>query len=82
MTDLQRRVQEYIAAKANLSREQIAPETSLITSGFIDSFLVVDIVFFLEEISGVRIPDDYVTPDHLDSLALMQNLVDRLRASP
>jgi acyl carrier protein len=78
MTDLQLRVQEYIAGRAHLPRDVIAPETSLITSGLIDSFLVVDIVRFLEDISGVHIPDDYITPDHLDSLALMQKLVDRL----
>jgi len=78
MTDLQLRVQEYIAVRARLPRDQIEPETLLITSGLIDSFLVVDIVRLLEDISGVRVPDDYVTPDHLDSLALMQNLIDRL----
>jgi acyl carrier protein len=81
MTNLQLRVQEYIASRARLSRDQISPETLLITSGLIDSFLVVDIVRFLEDISGVRIPDDDITPDHLDSLTLMQNLVDRLVGS-
>jgi acyl carrier protein len=81
MTDSQVRIEEYIAAKANVSRELITPET-LITSGLVDSFLVVDIVSFLEQLSGIRIQDDYVTPDHLDSLSLMQNLVDSFRAAP
>jgi acyl carrier protein len=81
MTELQLRVRDYIATRARLSREQIGPRTLLITSGLIDSFLVVDIVAFLETAAGVHIPDDYVTPDHLDSLSLMQELLDRLLGS-
>jgi len=81
MTDLQLRVREYIAARAHVSADHIEPETLLITSGLIDSFLVVEIVRFLEDISGVRIPDDFITPDHLDSLTLIQNLVDSLVGS-
>jgi acyl carrier protein len=52
-------------------------ETSLIESGVIDSTGVLELVAFVERRFGVRIEDEEVTPEHLDTIRRIENLVAR-----
>ena len=52
----------------------------LIDRGFIDSMALLKITTFIEEQTGLRVPDDEVTPDNFQSVADMDRLVARLRA--
>jgi acyl carrier protein len=52
----------------------------LIDRGFIDSMALLKITTFIEERTGLRVPDDEVTPDNFQSVADMDRLVARLRA--
>ena len=52
----------------------------LIDRGLIDSIALLKITTFIEERTGLRIPDDDVTPENFQSVADMDRLVTRLRA--
>lgn len=58
---------------------RIDESTPLIDGALIDSMGLLQIVTFLEEQTGVRIPDDAVIPDNFQTVRDMQRMVDELR---
>ncbi len=60
--------------------EPLGPTDALIERGLLDSTTVMMIMNFLEDRTGVRIPDEDVTPDNFESVASITSMVDRLRA--
>ena len=61
------RIQELIG-KPGLVLEE---DTPLVSSGLIDSMALVDLLFELENITGMRIPAGKVQPKDMDSVAKM-----------
>jgi acyl carrier protein len=59
----------------------ITDTTALIEGGIIDSMGLMQIVAFLEERAGVRVPDDDVTPDNFETIEAIDRLVSRLQAA-
>lgn len=51
--------------------------TSLVKSGWVDSFGVVEIVAFIESEYGVRLPDSEVAPENFENLATIRALIER-----
>ena len=80
MTEFQQRVREYIARESRLPASSIDVDTELISSGLVDSFVVVGLVAFLEETLGTRVPTQFVTIEHLNSLELIDALAGQLKA--
>jgi acyl carrier protein len=58
--------------------EPIDDATPLIDEGILDSMGLMQIVAFLEERAGVRVPDDEVTPDNFATIDSIDRMVDRL----
>jgi len=54
--------------------------TRLIDSGLIDSMGLMQIIAFIEEQTGVRIPDEEVMPENFQTVDSMERLITRLRA--
>ncbi|MCI0399377.1 MAG: acyl carrier protein [Chloroflexi bacterium] len=54
---------------------KIAPETSLIDSGIIDSLSLIRLILFIEERFGLSIEDHEVVPDNFDSLQSLKALI-------
>jgi acyl carrier protein len=52
----------------------------LIDSGYIDSMGLMQLTTFIEERTGVRIPDDEVVPDNFQTVASIVQLITRLKA--
>jgi acyl carrier protein len=50
---------------------QLSAESSLIKSGLVDSFALVDVLLKLEEVTNMRIPASKVQPKDLDTVNLM-----------
>ncbi|MGE0461426.1 MAG: acyl carrier protein [Vicinamibacterales bacterium] len=48
--------------------QSIAPDESLVQRGVIDSTGVLELVSFLEQRYGIRVADEEITTDNLDSL--------------
>jgi len=51
----------------------------LIDHGVIDSMGLLQIMTFIEERTGVRVPDDEVTPENFQSVSAIDQLVTRLK---
>ena len=58
----------------------LPPSASLIEAGIIDSTGVLELVGFLEERYGLRIADDELVPENLDSIDNVVRFVERKRA--
>ena len=53
------------------SSVQLTPDSSLVASGLIDSFALVDILTKLEDVTNMRIPAGKVQPKDMDTVNLM-----------
>ena len=55
----------------------IAEDETLISSGLVDSFSLVDLALFVEDKFGVRIDDTELKADTFDTLAQLSDLISR-----
>jgi acyl carrier protein len=65
----------YFSNKLRLNTNQIGPDTSLFTSGLIDSFSMVELVLFIEESCGIRMKPSEINLDNLDSIERILSFV-------
>ena len=68
--------------RQNLTRDaqNIAPDDSLIDSGIVNSMGLIRIVNFIEQQTGVRIPDTMITPDNFETINAIESTVDEARS--
>jgi acyl carrier protein len=59
----------------------VDPEENLFDRGIIDSIGLVSLISVVEAESGVRVPDEQVTPENFESVAAMERLAERLRTT-
>ena len=59
----------------NQSENIIQPNETLISSGLIDSFSLVDLAIIIEELYGVRIEDYELNADAFDNLSQLADLI-------
>ena len=57
----------------------VREDTPLIEKGIVDSMGLMQIMGFVEERTGVRIPDDDVRPANFATVTAITSLVERLR---
>jgi acyl carrier protein len=60
---------------------QLAPDASLLEAGVIDSTGVLELVGFLEQTYGIRIEDDELLPENLDTINGIVAFVEQKRAA-
>jgi acyl carrier protein len=58
-------------------RMRIGANQSLISSGFIDSLSLLQLISYIEEEFDVTIDDSDVTPDNFETISLMKELIER-----
>lgn len=58
-----------------LPNRAIEPDEALISSGLIDSFSLVDVALFVEDIYDVRIDDTELNADTFDTLNELADLI-------
>jgi acyl carrier protein len=56
---------------------RIAPDTDFLEHGILDSTGVLELIGFLEEKFGIRVEDDEVVPDNLNSLEKITRYIAR-----
>ncbi len=66
-------VENFLFEEAGSLKE----DTSFLESGIIDSTGVLELVSFLEERFGIRVEDDELVPENLDSIENVANYVAR-----
>ena len=57
----------------------VGEEDSLIQRGVLDSIGLLQIMTFIEQEVGVRVPDDEVLPENFETVRQIDELVQRLR---
>lgn len=76
----------FTAALATYIQENLAAgtpireDTPLIDGGILDSMSLMDVVMFVEQRTGVQVPDDEVVPENFQTVASIARMVQRLQA--
>lgn len=80
---VERDVREFLATNYFLGDDpaQLAGSSSLIEAGLIDSTGVLELVGYLEEQFGIRITNEELLPENLDSIENIVGFVERKRQS-
>ena len=77
-TEIKDHVREFISNNfGSIYRLEIGDDDSLIEKGILDSTAVLEMLEFLEESYVIRIEDDEVIPENLDSLNRIELFVKR-----
>jgi acyl carrier protein len=66
-------VENFLFGNAN----GLADDTSFLEAGILDSTGVLEVVAFMEQQFGVRVDDDELTPENLDSISSIGAFVSR-----
>jgi acyl carrier protein len=76
---IEKQIREFLAANFFLGDDPaaLAGSASLIEAGIIDSTGVLELVGFLEETFDIRIDDDDLVPENLDSIDNIVRFVTR-----
>lgn len=73
-------LEKYIATQIlKQPNRKISPDESLLTSGLIDSFSLMDLALFVEDTYGVRIEDTELNSNMFDNLAQLASLIESRR---
>ena len=74
-------IENYIAAQIlKQPTRKIAAHESLISSGLIDSFSLMDLALFVEDTFGVRIEDTELNANTFDNLTQLASLIESRKA--
>lgn len=68
MTELERDVRGFIADNFILTGDGLAGDASLTQQGVLDSMGVLELIMFLEQRFGMKVPDEDTLPENLDSV--------------
>ena len=74
---LKRFIQDNLAQERSL---KIEDDFRLIEQGILDSMSMVELIGFIEQESGLRVPDHEVVPDNFRTLSAIEDMVQRLRS--
>src|SRR5664280_241364 len=58
-----------------LHREEVTSHTDLLEEGLLDSLLLVELIFQIEDRYGVRFESEHVSPDNFRTVYAIANLV-------
>jgi acyl carrier protein len=76
--EIKQRVRRFVVENFYISDPaEISDETLLVSSGYIDSTGMLEVISFLESEFGIRISDQETTPANLDSVARIEAFVTR-----
>ena len=72
------KVREYIVENFLFGEgESLKEDTSFLDEGIIDSTGILELVMFLEETYGIKIEDDELVPENMDSLQNIAQYLER-----
>ncbi len=84
MHGIKEQVRNYILDNflMGLKVNDIQEDTSFLDIGIIDSTGVIELISFLEETYGIRVEDEEMVPENLDSLKNVERYVAQKMALP
>lgn len=72
-----RKVHAYIVENLLFDASEIDDETSLVEAGILDSTAAMELVAFLESEFALKITDEDLVPENLDSIRKIKSFVER-----
>lgn len=80
---VEQRIRDYILNNYLFTDDPSALDSrdSFLERGIIDSTGIMEVIFFLEQEFGVRVEDDEMTPENLDSVNSIVRFIGRKRAA-
>jgi acyl carrier protein len=82
MQDVQQRVRQFVVENFYVSDpSEVGDDTSLITTGLVDSTGMLEVIGFLESEFGIRIRDQEMVPDNLETIGRIAAFVGKKRAA-
>lgn len=78
---LEETIKAFIEENLVRDKKPVALDEALIDRGVLDSMGMLNLISFLEERAGVRVPDDEVLLENFASVKAIVETVDRLRAA-
>lgn len=81
--ELKSAIRKYLADNVLFSGgiDQLADDSSFLERNLLDSTGVLELVAFIEDTFGVKVGDDEIVPENLDSIELCAAYVARKRAA-
>lgn len=76
--DIKKVIRDYIVQELLLGAQgDLADEESLLEAGALDSTAAMELVAFLETAFGVKVEDEEISVENLDTVARIATLVER-----
>ena len=81
MRDIRNEIRSYITDNFLMSADHavLGDDESFLDGRIVDSTGFIELVAFIEQRYGLKVEDDEVTPENLDSIAAIAAFVDRKR---
>lgn len=74
--DIRLKVEQFIKEQFVFDQDQdVDHDESLLESGTVDSTGMLEVVSFLEEAFGIKVKDDEMVPDNLDSISRITEFI-------
>jgi acyl carrier protein len=75
---IEREIREFLSTRG--AGGGLAPHSELISTGILDSLLIMDLIAHVEHAYCVRLENDDVSPEHFRTTAALADLVHARRA--
>lgn len=80
MNDLERDVRAFILENFIVTNGDLGAGDSLTGNGVLDSMGVLELIMFVEERYGIKVPDEDTLPENLDSIERIVGYLDQRMA--
>jgi len=79
MEDIKKTIRQYIVENFLFGDTSVTftDQESFMEKGILDSTGILDIILFIERTYNIKIEDDEITPDNLDSLTNMDTFIQK-----
>ena len=82
MNEIERDVRVFISENFILDGEELEGDASLTGEGVLDSMGVLELIMFVEERFGFKVPDEDTLPENFDSIDRIVRYLDERVAAP
>jgi acyl carrier protein len=75
--ELGQQLRQYIRDQSSI---EVETEESLFDRGILDSMALMELIMFIEDRTGLKVPPEEVNPDNFETISRIEKLLDRLQA--
>lgn len=79
--DIKSTVRDFIVNELLFGQGEVADNASFLEQGIIDSTGVLELVGFIESTYGIKVENEDLTPENLDSLNAIAGFLERKRGA-